>query len=75
MRSALQKVSIEDHLVNNVLIAGEAIDLTYFDSSNTLVISSEDATYTNKGVASFDSDQFTVTSGYVTVFQLDGGEY
>lgn len=67
--------AIEDHLVNNVLIAGEGIDLTYFDSSNNLVISAEDATYTNKGVASFDSEQFTVSSGFVTVYQLDGGEY
>lgn len=67
--------AIEDHLVNNLLQAGEGIDLTYNDPSNTLTISAELATITNPGVASFDSDQFTVTSGAVTIYQLDGGTY
>lgn len=67
--------AIEDHLVNNFFTAGEGIDLTYFDSSNNLVVSAEDATYTNKGIASFDSDQFTLTAGYATIYQLDGGTY
>ena len=67
--------AIEDHLVNNFLLAGEGIDLTYVDGSNTLNISAELASTTNLGVASFDSDQFTVTSGAVTIYQLDGGTY
>jgi len=67
--------AIEDHLVNNVLLAGEAIDLTYDDVANTLTVSAELATVSNPGAASFDSDQFTVTSGAVTIYELDGGTY
>lgn len=67
--------AIEDHLVNNTFFAGEGIDLTYDDNANTLTFSAELATITNPGVASFDSDQFTVTSGAVTIYNLDGGTY
>ena len=65
----------EDHLVNNFFLAGEAIDLTYNDGANTFTISTELATVSNVGAASFDSDQFTVTSGAVTIYDLDGGTY
>lgn len=64
-----------DDRLNNLLLAGEGIDLTYDDGSNTLTIAAELATYTNPGVANFDSDQFTVTSGFVTVSEIDGGTY
>ena len=67
-----------DDRVANLLLAGEAVDLTYFDSGSnpgSLVIAVELATITNPGAASFDSDQFTVTSGAVTIYQLDGGIY
>lgn len=66
--------TIDDRL-SNLAQAGEGIDVTYNDGANTLTISAEIATYTNRGVASFDSDQFTVTSGAVTVSNLDGGTY
>lgn len=69
---------IEDHLGNNFFAAGEGMDITYGssqDSDNTISFSAELATYTNKGVASFDSDQFTVTSGFATIATLDGGTY
>jgi len=69
---------IEDHLGNNFFAAGEGMDITYGsaqDSDNTILFSAELASYTNKGVASFDSDQFTLTSGFVTVATLDGGTY
>jgi hypothetical protein len=67
--------AIEDHFVDNFLLAGEGIDLTYSDATNQLTVSAELATISNAGVASFDSDQFNVTSGAVTIYQLDGGEY
>jgi len=69
---------LEDHLGNTFFAAGEGLDITYGaaqDSDNSIIFAAELATYTNKGVASFDSDQFTVTSGFTTVSQLDGGVY
>jgi len=44
-------------------------------ASGNLVVTGRNATVTTKGVASFDSDQFTVTAGAVTVTTLDGGTY
>lgn len=64
-----------DDRISNLLLAGEAIDLAYDDNANSLTVSAEVATYTNLGVASFDSDQMTVTSGLVTIAELDGGTY
>ena len=69
---------IEDHLGTNFFAAGEGLDITYGsaqDSDNSIIFAAEIASYTNKGVASFDSDQFTVTSGFATVTELDGGTY
>jgi hypothetical protein len=42
------------------------ITITYNDTAGTLVVSAEDATTTTKGVASFDTNNFTVTSGAVS---------
>jgi len=53
--------------INNTLVAGEGIDLTYNDGAGTLTVAAEVATNENLGVASFNNTDFTVTAGAVTL--------
>ena len=64
-----------DDRINALFVAGEGIDFTYDDANNTFTVDAELATSTNKGVASFHADNFTVTTGVVTVTGIDGGTY
>ena len=55
------------------LTAGEGIDVT--NGAGSITLSAEDATSTNKGIASFNSSDFTVSSGAVSITAIDGGSY
>ena len=62
-----------DSDLQDVLTAGEGMDLTF--SSGTLTVAGENATATNKGIAAFDSADFLVTSGQVELRTIDCGTY
>ena len=55
------------------VLSGEGINTSVV--SNSIVISGELATDTNKGIASFAASNFNVTSGEVTVTRIEGGTF
>ena len=55
------------------ITAGEGLDVT--NGAGSITLSAEDATSSNKGIASFNSNEFTVSSGAVSITAIDGGSY
>ena len=68
--STTGRVYLEENLE---FLAGEGIN-TIVDN-NTIKVEGEDATTSNKGVAKFTSDNFSVTSGEVEIVTVDGGTF
>lgn len=62
-------IEIVQDIVGNAsfALAGEGIDVVYDDGANTLTVSGEDASDTNKGIASFAPGDFTATAGDISL--------
>lgn len=71
------KEVMEDHLANNTFQynGNNAVTITYDDLNNTLTWAAALATSSQLGVATFDENDFTVTSGDVAIATVDGGTF
>ena len=74
--SGVITISSEDSSATNkgavIVAGGEGIDVSY--SSGTATVSGENATTSNKGVASFNSNDFTVSSGAVSIASISNSQ-
>jgi hypothetical protein len=62
-------------IVAGYVSGGQAITITYDDNGNTLTFDTDLATTSAVGVASFNSTNFAVANGDVTIVAVDGGTY
>lgn len=65
---------IED-IIDGLVTEGQAITITYDDVANTLTFDADLATTSTVGVAKFNSANFAVDTGDVTIAAIDGGTY
>jgi hypothetical protein len=64
-----------DYVESVGVTAGTGLSVTGTGEGATVTLAGVNATTTTKGVASFSADNFTVTSGAVSIATLDGGTY
>lgn len=62
-------------IVGGYVVGGQSITITYSDPGDTLTFDADLATTSTIGVASFNSANFAVASGDVTIIEVDGGTY
>jgi len=62
-------------IVGGYVVGGQAITITYDDLGNVLTFDADLATTSTVGVASFNSTNFAVANGDVTIVGIDGGTY
>ena len=64
-----------DYVESVGVTAGTGLSVSGTGEGATVTLAGVNATTTTKGVASFSADNFTVTSGAVSIATLDGGTY
>jgi len=60
--------------VADTLLATSGLAILYDDAANIITISGERATTATLGIASFDSNNFAVSSGFVTISTIQTGQ-
>lgn len=65
---------IED-IVDGLVASGQSITITYDDTLNSLTFAADIATTSVIGVAKFNSANFAVDTGDVTIVAIDGGTF
>lgn len=64
-----------DYVADVSITAGTGLSISGTGEGASVVIAGVDATTSSKGVAQFDSTNFSVTSGVVAIDTVDGGTY
>ena len=62
-------------ITNDSLVTKEYVDGMTYVNDATAISTPVGITNVDKGIAAFDSDQFTVTDGWATITEIDGGSY
>jgi hypothetical protein len=70
----LRDEAIQD-IIGATVFGGTAITVTYDSANNVLEVAADLATTSTVGVASFNSSNFAVANGDVTITAIDGGTY